>query len=454
MNIIIVGCGRVGFILAKQLSAEKHDITLVDRSAEKIQPAVSTMDVQGVTGNATTFATLMEAGVKKADILIAVTSEDEINMISCMIAKKANSKCQTIARIRKPEYLPEHNFFKNALNMSMIINPEFSAAREILQLISIPEALEVDSFARGRVELLRLEISHSSILNGMRVQEVSRKFDRSVLICILVRDGEVSIPNGNTVLAAGDNISVIISKHQISEFYNTVNGTKLKPIKDVMIAGGGTTAHYLAELLIDNGVHVKIIEQNRERCEYLCNELPKAEILNANAANHSVLLENGLEDMDAFVSMIGVDSESIFLSLYAHQVSERIKLITRINKMDEDEIITSLPIGSVITPRRLTAEHILQHVRAAQNSEGSNVEALYKLMDDKVEALEFAIREDGPACNVPFMELKLKKNLLVCAIVRGKKIITPSGRDMLKVGDTVVVVTTNMGLNDISDILE
>ncbi|MBO7336778.1 MAG: Trk system potassium transporter TrkA [Lachnospiraceae bacterium] len=454
MDVIIVGCGRVGYILADHLSKENHNITLVDTDETKLQPALANLDVQAVIGNGTTSSCLMEAGIKNTGLLIAVTDMDEINMISCIMAKKANPKCQTIARIRKPEYLPERNYFKQAFGMSMIINPELAASNEINQLINVPAALELDSFARGRLDLLRIVITETSVLAGMRVIDVSKKFDRKVLICIVVHNGEIIIPNGMSMLSAGDSISVIIPKAMIPTFYNTVcDSASLRVIKNVMICGGGVTAHYLAETLCDNGVNVKIIEDDRERCEQLSAELPKCDIINADATNHDVLLENGLEDMDAFVALTTVDSENCFLSIYASKAAPRCKLITRVHRLEQDEIITTLPIGSIITPRRITAEAILQFVRAMQNSKGSNVEALYELMDNKVEALEFSIRENSKVLNTPLQTLKLKPNLLVCAIVRGRRIITPSGKDTLQLGDTVIVVTTNLGLKDIKDIL-
>ena len=454
MNVIIVGCGRVGYIIAEHLSKESHDVTLVDSSESKLTPALTNLDVQAVVGNGTTFSALKEAGVKTADLLIAVTSEDEMNMVSCMIAKKANPNISTIARVRKPEYLPERNFFKNAIGMSMVINPELAAAKEIYSLISIPNALEVDSFANGRIELLKVKVTKDSVLNGMRVMEVSKKFNRKVLICIHVHEGNVSIPNGSTLLSEGDMISVILPKSFIPNFYNTVSNSSLKTIKNVMIAGGGTTGYYLAEMLSDAGINVKIIEFMKDRCELLSAQLSRVEIINGDAENRDTLLENGLVNMDAFVALTTVDEENIFLSLYANKVAPECKQITRIQKLQKDEIIASLPLGSIVVPRELTAEYILQHVRASMGSaRGSNVEALYELMDGKVEALEFSISEESAVLNTPLSVLPIKPSILVAAIVRGKKIITPSGHDALQLGDTVVIVTTIKGLNDITDIL-
>jgi trk system potassium uptake protein TrkA len=456
MNVIIVGCGRVGYIIAEHLSKENHDVTLVDSDENKLQAPLANLDIQAVVGNGTTFSALREAGVKNADILIAVTSEDEMNMISCMIAKKANPNCSTIARVRKPEYLPERNFFKNAIGMSMVINPELAAAKEIYSLISIPNALEVDAFANGRIELLKVKVTEDSILNGMKVADVSKKFDRKVLICILVHEGNVSIPNGSTVLSAGDMISVILPKAYISTFYNSVSNSSLKTIKNVMIAGGGTTGYYLAEMLSDAGINVKIIEFDRNRCEVLSSQLSsRAEVINGDAENRDTLLENGLENMDAFVALTTVDEENIFLSLYANKVAPECKQITRIQKLEKDEIIASLPLGSIVVPRQLTAEYILQHVRASMGRDsGSSVEALYELMDGKVEALEFSISEENEVLNVPLADLKIKPSILVASIVRGKKFITPSGNDMIQLNDTVIIVTTVKGLDDITDILD
>ncbi len=454
MNVIIVGCGRVGYIIAEHLSKESHDVTLVDSSESKLTPALTNLDVQAVVGNGTTFSALKEAGVKTADLLIAVTSEDEMNMVSCMIAKKANPNISTIARVRKPEYLPERNFFKNAIGMSMVINPELAAAKEIYSLISIPNALEVDSFANGRIELLKVKVTKDSVLNGMRVMEVSKKFNRKVLICIHVHEGNVSIPNGSTLLSEGDMISVILPKSFIPNFYNTVSNSSLKTIKNVMIAGGGTTGYYLAEMLSDAGINVKVIEFMKDRCELLSAQLSRVEIINGDAENRDTLLENGLVNMDAFVALTTVDEENIFLSLYANKVAPECKQITRIQKLQKDEIIASLPLGSIVVPRELTAEYILQHVRASMGSaRGSNVEALYELMDGKVEALEFSISEESAVLNTPLSVLPIKPSILVAAIVRGKRLITPSGNDELQLNDSVVIVTTLKGLKDITDIL-
>ena len=453
MKIIIAGCGRVGYALAQQLNEEGHELTLIDNSAERLQPALSNLDLQGVVGNASSFLTLQEADINHADLLIAVTNQDEINLISCLLAKKA-SKCRTIARVRNPEYFREINYLKDCMDISMIINPEFAAATEIAQLIQVPDAMDIDSFAKGRVDLMQVVITEDSPLHNMKVQEFSNKFNHEVLICILVHNHQVCIPNGNSVLMAGDTISIILPKEKITSFYRLSKLGTIREIKDVMIAGGGMVPYYLAQALLRSGIDVKLIERNRDRCDFLSDALPKATIIHSEASDHDMLLEEGIEKTDAFVALTPMDEENIFLSLYANKVNANCKKITKVNRLALDETISDLPIGSIVSPKNITTEYILQYVRSQSNSYGSNVEALYRLMDNQVEALEFLVKEENSVTNIPFINLNLKKNLLICCIVRKGRIITPSGRDFIQAGDKVIVVTTHKGLQDITDIME
>ncbi|MDD6036987.1 MAG: Trk system potassium transporter TrkA [Lachnospiraceae bacterium] len=453
MKIIIAGCGRVGYALAQQLNDEGHELTLIDNSAERLQPALSNLDLQGVVGNASSFFTLQEAGIGQADLLIAVTNQDEINLISCLIAKKA-SRCRTIARVRNPEYFREINYLKECMDISMIINPEFAAATEIAQLIQVPDAMEIDSFAKGKVDLMQVVITEDSPLHNMKVQDFSNKFNHEILICILVHDHQVCIPNGHSVLSAGDTISIILPREKINSFYRLSRLAAIREIHDVMLAGGGMISYYLAKALLRSGIEVKIIEKNRDRCDFLSDALPKATIIHSDATDHELLLEEGLEKTDAFVSLTALDEENIFLSLYANKMNITCKKITKVNRLALDEIINDLPIGSIISPKNITTEYILQYVRSQSNSYGSNVEALYRLMDNQVEALEFLVKDDCAVTDIPFINLNLKKNLLICCIVRNGKVITPTGRDFIRKNDKVIVVTTNKGLQDISDIMD
>lgn len=453
MNIIIAGCGRVGYALAQQLNDEGHDITVIDSDEKQLQPAIQNLDVQGIVGNATSFLTQQEAGMSKADLMIAVTDQDEVNLIACLLAQKA-SKCRTIARVRNPEYFREIEYLRDCMDISMIINPEYAAANAISQLIQVPDAVEIDSFAKGKVDLLRVVISEDSPLHKMNVIEFSKKFNHEVLICILVHNHKIMIPNGHSVLEAGDTISVILPRKNIRSFYRESKLSSIKDIHDVMIAGGGDISFYLAQNLLRMGIKVKLIERNSDRCHFLSEALEGAGVIQSEASDHDMLMEEGLDRADAFVSLTSMDEENIFLSLFANKVAPHHKQITKINRLDVDETIRDLPIGSIISPKNITTEYILQYVRSLCNTEGSNVEALYRLMDNQVEALEFLVKEDSDVTGKPLFELKLKKNLLVCCIVRNKKVITPSGRDNILRGDTVIIVTTEKGLRDITDILD
>ncbi|MCJ7857070.1 Trk system potassium transporter TrkA [Lachnospiraceae bacterium NSJ-143] len=450
MKIIVVGFGKVGYVLTDQLNDEGHDLTVIDTNESRMQYAISQLDIQAITGNGTSYLTQMEAGIQDSDLLIAVTDHDEINLLSCLIAKKAGN-CHTIARVRNPEYFKEINFIKEELGLSMSINPELAAAMEIAHLIQIPSAMEIDTFARGRVNLIKFRIPPCSPILNVRVSE--NPLLKECLLCVVQRrDKSIVIPDGNTVLTEGDIISVIIPLSRVFKFFSSI-GIKTRPIRDVLIVGGSTIAYYLAVTLIRSRIKVKIIEQKKSRCDELSALLPEAMIICGDASNRGVLDEEGIKSTDAFVSLTNLDEENIMLSLYANKVSSA-KIITKINKIDFEEVISDMPIGSIICPKNITAEGIIQYVRSMQNSFGSNVETLYRMMDNRVEALEFVVREESPVTNIPLMDLNLKENLIICCINRSGRIITPSGKDIIRKGDSVVVVTTKRGLNDIRDIIK
>ncbi|MGN0495383.1 MAG: Trk system potassium transporter TrkA [Lachnospiraceae bacterium] len=450
MKIIIAGCGKVGYTLAEQLSEEGHEITIIDPREEKLNQLLSVLDVQGVQGNATIFRTQSEAGIKESDLLIAVTGQDEINLLTCLIAKKFGN-CNTIARVRNPEYNSEIKYLRRELGLSMAINPEYACAMNIAQLLEVPSALDIFSFAKTRINLIKLPVPDNSVLHSMSVYDFSNRISESTLICAVERGHEVIIPDGNTVLQRGDNMFVIVPPRDIHSLLSKI-GIKVKPIKSVMIIGGGTIAYYLAKHLENTRLQVKIVDKDLKRCEKLSSLLPKAMIINGDATNRELLLEEGIDETEAFVSLTNMDEENLVLSLFANKVSNA-KIITKVDKVDFEEVIDELPIGTIACPKNITAKSILQHVRAMQNSLGSNVETLYRILDDKVEALEFSIKQESKVTGIPLMNLKTKKNLLVCAIVRNGKIITPSGKDTINNGDTVIIVTTNRGLKDITDIL-
>lgn len=393
----------------------------------------------------------MEAGIQDADLLIATTNSDELNMLCCLIAKKAGN-CHTIARIRNPEYSSEIRYIREELNLSLAINPELAAAREIARLLRFPSAIKIEPFAKGRIELLKFLIPEHSLLNDMRVMDVVSRLKSNVLICVVERGNDVVIPDGNFVMKKGDKISFIASHQESVDFFKKA-GVDNNIVKSAMFVGGGKLTHYLCRLLEDTKIKIKIIERDEERCRQLSELLPKAMIIHGDGTDEQLLLEEGIRQTEAFASLTGFDEENIMLSLYASGQSKA-KLITKINKIAFENVINSLNLGSLIQPKMLTAEIILQYVRAMQNSMGSsNIETLYKIAADKAEALEFRVKEGSPILGIPLEKLKLIDNLLVACINRGGTIITPRGKDTVEAGDTVIVVTTHTGLNDLTDIL-
>ena len=450
MKIIIVGCGKVGTTLAEQLNRENHDITLIDCDSEALQSISDSTDVMSVTGNGAVYQVQMEAGIKEADLLIATTNSDELNMLCCLIAKKAGN-CHTIARIRNPEYSAEINYIREELNLSLAINPELADAREIARLLRFPNAIKIELFAKGRIELLKFMIPKDSILDRMKVMDVVSRLKSNVLICAVERGDDVVIPDGNFEMRGGDKISFIAPHADCADFFRKA-GIENNTVNSAMFVGGGKLTVYLAKALADTKIKIKIIEQDEERCRILSELLPHAMIIHGDGSDQKLLLEEGIRQTEAFASLTGFDEENILLSLYAASQS-RAKLITKVNKIAFENVINALNLGSVIYPKMLTADIILQYVRAMQNSMGSNIETLYKIVADKAEALEFRVRGDSPVLGIPLEKLRTRNNLLVACINRNGRIIMPRGKDTLEAGDTVIIVTTHTGLNDLKDIL-
>ena len=452
MNIIIAGCGKVGRALAEQLSREKHDITVIDRKPEAIQQITNIADVRGVVGNGASFEIQMDAGIDTADLMIAVTDADEVNLLCCLIAKKAGG-CQTIARVRNPVYHHEIHHIKDELGLSMVINPEWADAMEMARLLRFPSAIDIDTFANGRIELLRFQLEEQNPLCNNKIKDLHMLSRCEVLICIVERGNEVLIPSGEVELKAGDMISVVASPVNASRFFKTI-GIETNQVKNTMIIGGGKISFYLAKRLLEMGIQVKIIEKDRDACERLCEILPKAMIINGDGTDRELLAEEGLAKAEGFAALTNMDEENVMLALYAKSMSKA-KKITKVNRNTFDTIIGSLNIGSLIYPKHITSETILQYVRAMQNSIGSNVETLYRLVDGNAEALEFVIKGKSEVTDIPLQELQLTPHILVCAINRKGKIIIPKGQDCIQEGDSVVIITTDCGAyKDIRDIMK
>ncbi len=456
MNIIIVGAGGVGYSLADSLNSEGHQITLIDPNSDRLNSALEKLDVQGLAGNGVNHDVLLEAGVRSADLLIAVTDQDEVNMLCCLMAKKL-SGCQTIARVRNPVYYREIDLIKDELGLSLSINPELSTAGEIFDLIQIPGTMTVESFAKGRVNLIGIRIPQGSPADNLKVSDFPARVSRGTLICILERGDtrRVEIPRGDTVLRAGDSIHIIAPPQELGPLFKKL-GFQVKPTRDVMIVGGGRTGYYLAEMLLSSGSRVKIIEKSREICEELSAQLPGAEIICGDAVDRQLLLEEGITGEDVFVPLTDMDEENILLSLYARKISA-VRPITKVSTFGFTEVTEELPVGSIVNPKEITAYQILRYVRAMSNSsDSSNIESLYYLANRQVEALEFHIKAESAVTGRPLSELrgKMLPNLLICCIYRNGRAIIPRGNDMLCVGDTVIIVTTAQKLASLNDILK
>ncbi len=451
LNIIIVGIGKVGGTLVEQLSKEGNDITIIDKNPNAVQGMSSLYDVMGVVGNGASYSVQMEAGIENCDLFIAVTESDELNLLCCTVAKRV-SNCSAIARVRTPDYSKEVEYLREKLGLTMIINPDLESAKEVARILYLPATLEVNSFAHGQAEMVKFKIPEGNILVNLPISQLGKTISHKVLICAVERDGEVYIPSGNFILEEGDIISYVANRKVAKQFLNDL-GFNTRQVKNTMIIGGGTSAQYLADKLLHSGVAVKIIEKDRARCEELSLLLPKAIIINGDGTDEELLKEEGIHSAESFVPLTGIDEENIMLTLFARQVSNA-KVVTKINHITFKDVINNLDLGSVIYPRYITSEAIIAYARAKKNSLGSNIETLYHMFDSRVEAIEFRVRNSSKVTNTPLMELSLKKNLLITFINRNGSIIIPSGQDSIKVGDTVMIVTTHTGFNDILDILE
>lgn len=452
LKIIIVGCGKVGATLVEQLAGEGHNITIIDTNPSKVSELANLYDVMGYVGNGASFSTLEEAGIADTDLIISVTESDELNLLCCTVAKQ-ETKCAAIARVRKPEYSKEIPFLREKLDLAMIINPQYESAKEASRILYMPTALEVSPFAHGMAEMIKVKIPEDNLLDNKRVMELNSYDIRNILICAVERAEEVFIPSGQFVLRSGDVISFVATRKNARIFLEKI-GVGSTRVKDCMIVGGGMASFYLAKELHNMGIVVKIIELNKARCEELSNLLPHAIIINGDGTNQELLKEEGIEYAQSFVPLTGIDEENVMLTLFAKQVSGA-KVITKIDHINYKGVISKLDLGSTIYPRYITTEAIIKYVRGRRNSkDADDIETLYHMFDNRVEAIEFRVRELSPVTSVPLKDLKLKKDLVVAFINRRGKILAPSGLDTIELGDTVMIVTKNAGLHKLTDILE
>ena len=450
LRIIVVGCGKVGRTLVEQLSGEGHDITIIDKDAQRVQQLAGLYDIMGIPGNGASYSVLKEAGVENTDLLIAVTESDELNLLCCTVAKQVGD-CAAIARVRTPDYSREVGYLREKLGLAMIINPEMEAAAEAARILYLPTALEIDSFAHGQADLIKFKVPEGNVLDGMNLITLGKRIAPDILICAAERDGRVTIPDGNFCIRGGDLLSFAASRDVGKKFLEDI-GFKTNRVANAMLIGGGKAAYYLARQLIDMGIRVKIIEINRARCEELSVLLPRAVIINGDGTDEELLREEGIEQAEAVVALTGIDEENILLTLFARRVSKA-KTITKINRITFKEVINSLDLDTVIYPKYITAETIIRYVRAMRESMDCNIETLYHMFDHRAEAIEFRVEAASGVTNIPLKDLNLKHDLLVSCIYRDGKVRIPNGFDEIRVGDTIMVVTTHTGFTDIRDIL-
>lgn len=451
MKIIIVGCGKIGKAMIESLSAEGHDIVIVDKNPAVLNETADIYDVMGVCGNAVDCDTLEEADAANADIIVSVTESDEMNMLACYLAKKLGAK-HSVARIRNPEYNDQSlGFLRQQLDLSLSLNPELLVAEEISNILQLPSAVKIERFSKRNIEMVEIILPPDSPLDGMSLIKMREKYKEHYLICTVHRNNRVYIPDGRFELCAGDRIGLVASHSEIAKLLRRL-GLLRKQAKSVMILGGGKPSYYLAKKLISLGVDVKIIEKRLDRCEFLSSELSEAMIIHGDGAQQELLLEEGISSMDAFVSLTGMDEENIMLSIFASMQNVP-KVVAKINR---DELLTmaeKLGVETIISPSHVSSNIIVRYARALENTQGSNVERLYKLVDGKAEALEFKVAPESKVIGIPFKDIMLKSNVLIAGITRGRKTIIPSGSDMILADDRVVVVSADQRLHDLDDIL-
>ena len=452
MKIVIVGDGKVGFALTAQLAQEGHDIVVTDNNKKVLQESAEQLDVMVVHGNGAGVKAQKQAGVEDADLLIAATSADEINLLCCIVARKLGS-AHTIARVRNPEYVEQIYFLKDELGLSMTINPERAAAREISRLLQFPSFLKRDSFAKGRAEIVEMVIKEGSVLEDKLLSELYQIAKVQVLVCAVKRGGRAYIPDGSFRLMRGDRIFVTAPTHNLARLIKHL-GLQTQKIREVILVGGSSIAYYLAMDLFLNGIRVKIIESQAERCLELAELLPKAMIIHGDGANQSVLLAEGIEKTDAVVTLTNLDEENFLVSMYANYLKVP-KVITKINRTEFNDIFQDKGIDCVVSPKLLTANDIVRYVRAMQNKTGDSMITLHRIADDMAEAMEFPVTEETRHLGETLIKIRLRPNILIACINRRGKIIIPKGDDTIELNDTVIVVTTaEQRINELNDIFE
>ncbi len=450
MKIVVIGSGKLGYSIACKLAEEGHDIAVVDNNEHALGTTLTNNDISGMLGNGIDRALLEEIGVPEAQVVISVTQSDEVNIISSLLAHKLGAN-NTIARIREPEYALGMDLIRPEMGKGMNVNPELEAAEEISRIFRFPSALKIDFFSRGRVEMIEFAVGESSPLVGVRLADFSSRFKAKVLICAVHRGNDVFIPGGDFIIAPGDKLTITGTPKDVNQFFKKTGYTS-KKVKNVMIVGGGRIGYYLARILQDMGMDIKILENDRERCEKLADLLPKVTVVHCNGTEQDTLLDENIAEVDGLAALTGLDEENVIISMFAQSQGVS-KVVTKINHITFGGILEKAGIDCVVTPHVITTHNVCRYVRALQNSEDSSFETLISLVGGRAEGIEFHVGKSFPGNHIQLKDLKLKKNILIAIIIRNGKTIYPTGNDVILPGDAIVIVTTRSGINEISDIL-
>ena len=451
MKIVIIGLGTIGKTILKNLAGEGHTITIIDDDKRKIEDLIERYDVLGVVGNGASMDIQNEAGVKDSDLVIVLTQSDELNILACLVAKKVGAK-NTIARVRNPDYCKQIEVMKDDLGIAMVVNPERETANEIFNIINLPSVNQIEQFAKGRVSLVEIVAEKGCSLIGETLISLGKKLTTKVLICAVQRGDEVIIPAGRFKIEEGDRIHFTANAKSLGDFLSEANLVK-SPFKNIMIVGGGRIGYYLADALSKKKYAVKLLENDLAAAEELAELLPRATVVCGNGTQHDVLIEEGIEAMDAFVALTDIDEENMIVSMFANKKKVK-KSITQIKSDDLYGMLDELGINNNVSPKHVVAGRIISYIRALANTVGSKVLTLYQLVNNQVEALEFAAIKQEDFYNKPLRELNMKKNCLIACIIRQNEVIIPNGNSEIRLGDNVVVVTTHKNFDDLNDMIE
>lgn len=451
MKIIVLGAGKVGKTLIKHMANEDHDIIVVDQNATKVEEVVNQYDVIGVVGNGGSYDILMEAGAEDANLIICVTASDELNILAGLMAKKMGTR-HTIARVRNPDYSSQRDFMRNQLGFSMIVNPELEAASEIRRVLSFPSAVKVDTFSRGKVELAEFFVEDHSRLNGVELNQLHKITKTNILVCAVSHNKDVIIPDGNYTIKPGDHLYITGTHRDLSKFCLDI-GVITSRIKNVIIIGGGKIAYYLSKQLSTQGIKVKIIEKDENRCQVLAEKLPYVTIIHGDGSDDELLNEEGIENTDAVLALTGLDEENIVLSLSAKSLYHK-KTIAKVTRMNYTGLSDVLKVDSIVAPKKIVASQIIRYVRAKMNKDhDSSVKTLYKIVDGEVEAVEFKVTEHFKFLHKTINEMRIKEHVLVAAIIRENEVIVPKGNTTMELNDYVIIVSRGEIMKSLNDML-